>query len=68
MVLLNSAARVPVCGVVSQYNATEQVQGLDRLPGFISTLLKSVFACKALLFLMIMAVSIRNSISKCLNG
>ncbi|MEK5777421.1 zinc-binding dehydrogenase, partial [Acinetobacter nosocomialis] len=24
--LLNSAARVPVCGVVSQYNATEQAQ------------------------------------------
>lgn len=38
--LLNSAARVPVCGVVSQYNATEQAQGLDRLPGFISTLLR----------------------------
>ena len=38
--LLNSAARVPVCGVVSQYNATEQAQGPDRLPGFISTLLK----------------------------
>lgn len=33
--LLNSAARVPVCG-----NATEQAQGPDRLPGFISTLLK----------------------------
>ncbi|MFH4171153.1 zinc-binding dehydrogenase, partial [Acinetobacter baumannii] len=38
--LLNSAARVPVCGVVSQYNTTEQAQRPDRLPGFISTLLK----------------------------
>lgn len=28
--LLNSAARVPVCGVVSQYNATEQVQEIGR--------------------------------------
>ncbi|RYY78901.1 MAG: NADP-dependent oxidoreductase [Moraxellaceae bacterium] len=38
--LLNSAARIPLCGVVSQYNATEQAQGSDRLPGFIGTLLK----------------------------
>ncbi len=42
--LLNSAARVPVCGVVSQYNATEQAQGPDRLPGFISTLLKKAYS------------------------
>ena len=41
MPLLNSAARVPVCGVVSQYNTTEQAQRPDRLPGFISTLLKA---------------------------
>ena len=39
--LLNSAARVPLCGLVAQYNATEQAQGPDRLPGFISTLLKT---------------------------
>lgn len=38
--LLNTAARVPVCGVVAQYNATEQAQGPDRLPGFVSTLLR----------------------------
>ncbi len=42
--LLNSAARVPVCGVVSQYNATEQAQGPDRLPGFISTLFKKAYS------------------------
>lgn len=38
--LLNSAARVPVCGLVSQYNSTEQAQGPDRLPDFISTILR----------------------------
>lgn len=38
--LLNTAARIPVCGVVSQYNATEQAQGPDRLPTFISTILR----------------------------
>lgn len=38
--LLNSSARIPVCGVVSQYNATEQAQGPDRLPQFISTILR----------------------------
>lgn len=38
--LLNSSARIPVCGVVSQYNATEQAQGPDRLPTFISTILR----------------------------
>lgn len=38
--LLNTAARVPVCGVVSQYNATTQAQGPDRLPTFVSSLLR----------------------------
>ncbi len=38
--LLNSSARIPVCGVVSQYNSTEQAQGPDRLPTFISTILR----------------------------
>ena len=38
--LLNTSARVPVCGVVSQYNSTEQAQGPDRLPTFISTILR----------------------------
>ena len=38
--LLNTGARIPVCGVVSQYNATEQAQGPDRLPNFVATLLK----------------------------
>jgi NADPH-dependent curcumin reductase CurA len=30
--LLNDFARVPVCGLVSQYNATSLPQGLDRTP------------------------------------
>lgn len=38
--LLNAAARIPVCGVVSQYNVTEQAQGPDRLPSFVGTLLR----------------------------
>ena len=38
--LLNAAARIPVCGVVSQYNVTEQAQGPDLLPSFVGTLLR----------------------------
>lgn len=30
--LLNPFARVPVCGLIAQYNATEQPPGPDRLP------------------------------------
>lgn len=30
--LLNTAARVPVCGLISQYNATSLPEGPDRLP------------------------------------
>ncbi|HBO3144302.1 NADP-dependent oxidoreductase [Pseudomonas aeruginosa] len=30
--LLNEFARVPVCGLISQYNATEQPAGVDQLP------------------------------------
>ncbi len=30
--LLNTFARVPVCGLVSQYNATEPPRGVDRVP------------------------------------
>lgn len=32
MPLLNVNARIPVCGLISQYNATELPQGTDRLP------------------------------------
>ncbi|MQA63191.1 MAG: zinc-binding dehydrogenase [Actinophytocola sp.] len=31
---LNTFARMPVCGLVSQYNLTEAPPGPDRLPGF----------------------------------
>lgn len=36
---LNTYARIPVCGVVANYNATEAPPGPDRLPGFMSSVL-----------------------------
>ncbi len=36
---LNKFARIPVCGLVSQYNATEAPEGPDRLPGFMNRVL-----------------------------
>lgn len=38
--LLNTSARVPVCGLVSGYNATELPAGPDRLPLLMGTILK----------------------------
>lgn len=38
--LLNTAARVPVCGLVSGYNAIRLPDGPDRLPLLMATLLK----------------------------
>ena len=40
MPLLNASARIPVCGLVSQYNATELPEGPDRLPLLMGTLLR----------------------------
>ncbi|MEH6444020.1 MAG: NADP-dependent oxidoreductase [Oceanospirillaceae bacterium] len=37
--LLNSSARVPVCGLISQYNATELPEGPDRLSLLMGNLL-----------------------------
>jgi NADPH-dependent curcumin reductase CurA len=37
--LLNKFARIPVCGLVADYNATEAPQGRDRLPGFLRLVL-----------------------------
>lgn len=37
---LNLYARVPVCGLVADYNATEAPQGVDRLPGFMGRVLR----------------------------
>ncbi|MFY0406090.1 NADP-dependent oxidoreductase [Solicola sp. PLA-1-18] len=37
--LLNTYARVPVCGLVSQYNATSAPQGPDRAPALMSAIL-----------------------------
>ncbi|MGB8634706.1 MAG: NADP-dependent oxidoreductase [Rhodanobacteraceae bacterium] len=40
MPLLNSKARVPLCGLVAGYNATELPPGPDRLPLLMGTMLK----------------------------
>ncbi|MBZ8131841.1 NADP-dependent oxidoreductase [Afifella sp. IM 167] len=37
--LLNSFARIPVCGLVAQYNATGPSEGPDRLPGLMRAVL-----------------------------
>ncbi|WP_433520951.1 NADP-dependent oxidoreductase [Nocardia pseudovaccinii] len=37
--LLNTYARVPVCGLVANYNATGAPEGPDRLPGFYGRIL-----------------------------
>lgn len=37
--LLNTSARIPVCGLVSQYNSTGLPNGPDRLPLLLGTLL-----------------------------
>jgi NADPH-dependent curcumin reductase CurA len=39
--LLNTHARVPLCGLVSSYNATEPPPGPDRSPAMMRTLLSS---------------------------
>jgi hypothetical protein len=38
--LLNTKARIPVCGLISAYNATELPQGQDRLGLLVGTLLR----------------------------
>lgn len=38
--LLNTNARIPVCGLVSQYNATELPQGPDRMNWLMSVILR----------------------------
>ncbi len=37
--LLNSYARVPLCGLISQYNATSLPEGPDRIPMLMGTML-----------------------------
>ena len=37
--LLNTKARIPVCGLISRYNATQLPDGPDRLPLLMSTIL-----------------------------
>jgi NADPH-dependent curcumin reductase len=40
MPLLNTAARIPVCGLISQYNATSLPDGPDRLSLLMGTILR----------------------------
>lgn len=40
MPLLNTKARIPVCGLIAQYNATDLPEGTDRLPLLAALLLK----------------------------
>ncbi len=39
MPLLNTGARIPVCGLISQYNATSLPEGPDRMSSLMGTLL-----------------------------
>jgi NADPH-dependent curcumin reductase CurA len=36
---MNTYGRVPVCGLVADYNASSAAQGIDRLPGFMRLVL-----------------------------
>ncbi|WP_454122679.1 NADP-dependent oxidoreductase [Kosakonia sp. Marseille-Q7440] len=38
--LLNTSARIPLCGLVSDYNATDLPEGPDRVPLLMATILK----------------------------
>lgn len=40
MPLLNTNARIPLCGLISQYNATELPKGVDRLSSLMGLLLR----------------------------
>ena len=44
--LLNAHARIPVCGLISQYNATELPEGKDRLSLLMSTILRQRLTIK----------------------
>jgi NADPH-dependent curcumin reductase CurA len=59
--LLNTSARVPVCGLVSGYNATGLPEGPDRLPLLMATLLKNASACRALLSARITGIVLPSS-------
>ena len=46
MPLLNAHARIPVCGLVSQYNATELPEGGDRLGVLMGLILRQRLTVK----------------------
>ncbi len=44
--LLNTAARIPLCGLISQYNSTRLPEGPDKLPLLMGTLLRKRITVK----------------------
>jgi NADPH-dependent curcumin reductase CurA len=59
--LLNTSARVPVCGLVSGYNATGLPDGPDRLSLLMATILKNVSGCRVLSSGKITVIASRSS-------
>ncbi|WP_067673121.1 NADP-dependent oxidoreductase [Nocardia miyunensis] len=47
---LNAGARVPVCGLVSEYNGTRPAAGPDRLPGMMSLILSRAITVQGFTF------------------
>jgi NADPH-dependent curcumin reductase CurA len=66
--LLNTAARIPLCGLISGYNATSLPDGPDRVPLLMGTLLKKEFACRGLLLARIMVTASTNFSVTCRSG
>ena len=48
--LLNDFARIPVCGVVAEYNATAPPSGPDRLPRFMRDILIKSMMVKGFIY------------------
>ncbi len=62
--LLNTAARVPVCGLVSGYNATGLPDGPDRLPLLMATILKKRIRMQGFIIGVITGIGSPNSSSR----
>ena len=59
--LLNSAARVPVCGLIAHYNETALPERPDRSPVLMRTLLTKRIRMQGSPFLMTMGIATRSS-------
>ncbi|MFT5558958.1 MAG: NADPH-dependent curcumin reductase CurA [Sphingobacteriales bacterium] len=62
--LLNTKARIPVCGLISQYNATELPDRPDRLSMLMDTLLVKRIKAQGFIVLTIMLIVIMNSVKR----